>query len=98
MEPTGTRDDWVFGIAGLATGLGVIAMALFPLAIPIAALTVLVLLPLAVPLLALAAVLAATAAIFTAAWRGIRDFGRSTERPGRAEVPLRRARACRGCA
>jgi hypothetical protein len=87
MGSTGSRSDWVFGIAGLATGAGVLAMALFPLAIPIVLLTVVAALPLALPLIALAAI----AAALTGAWLGIRAAGRGISRlgnrPGRADAP-----------
>jgi hypothetical protein len=56
MDRTETRLDWVTGITGAATGVGVLMFALFPLAIPFLLLTILATLPLALPLIAVAAI------------------------------------------
>jgi hypothetical protein len=94
MDSTGSRSDWVSGIAGVATALGVLTFALFPLALPILILTIVWTLPLALPLVAFTAI----AAILTGAWLGIRAAGRAISRlvlrPGHAGVT--RARRERG--
>jgi hypothetical protein len=86
MGSAGSRSDWVSGTAAVATGVGILTMALFPFAIPIVALTIVVTLPFALPLIAFAAI----AAILIGAWRGIRAAGRGIRRlgrgPGRAGV------------
>jgi hypothetical protein len=78
MNSAGSWSDWVAGAATVATGAGMITMVLFPLAIPIVALTIVLLLALALPLIAIAAM----AAILVGVWRGIRAAGRGMRRPG----------------
>ena len=95
MDSLSSRSDWVVGIGAVATGLGVLLFALFPLALPIVILTIAATLPLALPLVGLAA----TAAIFAGMWLGIRSAGRGirrreSARPGRQ---LKRVRAFPDC-
>jgi hypothetical protein len=82
MDSAGSRDDWVSGTAAAATGLGVLTFALFPLALPIVALTIVATLPLAVPLV----VPAAVGAILSGMWLGVRTLARAVRllrRPAR---------------
>jgi hypothetical protein len=94
MESDNSRSDWIFGITGVATGIGVLTFALFPLALPIVILTIVWTLPLLAPLI----VLGAAAAILAGAWlairtagRGVRRLGRPRERAARAPAGLTRA-------
>jgi hypothetical protein len=92
MESNGSRADWVSGTAGVATGLGILAFALFPLAIPIVVLTIVATLPLVAPVLAGAAI----AAILAGVWLVVRAAGRRIRRlggPGRSHRASRRAGA-----
>jgi hypothetical protein len=91
MDSDGSDSDRVSGIAGLATGVGMLMLVLFPLAIPFVSLTIVATLPLALPLIAIAAI----AAVPTGAWLGIRAAGRGIRRlarsPGRPRVTGRRS-------
>jgi hypothetical protein len=79
MDSAGSRNDWITGIGAVGAGLGMLAFALFPLAIPIVVLTIVALLPLALPLVAVALI----AAILTGVWLAIRAVGRGIRRLGR---------------
>jgi hypothetical protein len=84
MDSAGSRSDWVSGTAAAVAGLGMVTLALFPLALPILALTIVATLPLAVPLIAIAAIaaiLTVAALAIRAAGRGIRRLGRGRDRP-----------------
>jgi hypothetical protein len=78
MGSASSRSDWVSGTAAVATGVGMLTLALFPLAIPIVVLTIVATLPFALPLIAVAAI----AAILIGAWRGLRAAGRGIRRLG----------------
>jgi hypothetical protein len=90
------------GIAAAGTGVGVLAFALFPLALPFVILTVVFTLPLALPLILLAgggAILAGAWVVLRGLVRGIRRLHRSrsvTARPaaasasGRSRIDSRR--------
>ena len=84
MNSAGSHSDWVSGTAGAATGVGILTLALFPLAIPILALTIVTMLLLVIPLIAIAAI----AAILIGAWHGIRAAGRGIRRPPKRRKPL----------
>jgi hypothetical protein len=79
MDSTNSRSEWVSGTAAVATGLGVLTVALFPLAIPILILTIVALIPLAAPLV----VVAAVGAIFAGVWILLRTIGRGARRLAR---------------
>jgi hypothetical protein len=64
MESTDTRSDWIVGVAAVTTGLATLTFVLFPLALPIIALTTLALLPLAIPVV----FLGVAAALLAGAW------------------------------
>ena len=95
MDSTGSRSDWVIGGAAVATGLGVLMFALFPLALPIVILTIVATLPLALPLVGLTVVVA----VLVGTWFGIRSAGRGIRRLGGARRgrQLKRARASLDC-
>ena len=76
MDSDSSRSDWIFGITGVATGIGVLTFALFPLALPIVILTIVATLPLLLPVV----VLGAAAAILTGMWFAIRGAGRGFRR------------------
>jgi hypothetical protein len=76
MDSADARSDLVPGAATAVAGMGIITVALFPLAIPILALTIVALLPLALPLVAVVAV----AAILKAVGHVIRAAGQVKER------------------
>ena len=76
MGSAGSGSDWVSGTAAAATGVGILTFVFFPLAIPIALLTIVAALPLVLPLIAVAAI----AAIVTGVWLGIRSAGRGIRR------------------
>jgi hypothetical protein len=61
-EFTATRDEAIEEASKWGVGLGIVGIALFPLALPIVILTLVALLPLALPLVALALVGAVVAA------------------------------------
>jgi hypothetical protein len=86
MDSDDSRSDWIFGITGVATGIGVLTFALFPLALPIVILTIVATLPLLLPVV----VLGAGAAILAGIWLAIRAAGRGARRLRR---PTRAARA-----
>jgi hypothetical protein len=89
MESENSRSDWIFGVTGVATGIGVLTFALFPLALPIVILTIVWTLPLLAPLV----VLGAAAAILAGAWLAIRGAGRGVRRLGRPRERAARTRA-----
>lgn len=76
MDSASTRSDWISGVAAAATGIAILVMVLFPLAIPIAALSFVAVLPFAVLLIAVVAI----AALLARAFRGIRSVGRGIHR------------------
>jgi hypothetical protein len=84
--------DFVDELSGWNVGAGVIVMALFPLALPLIALTAFALLPLLLPLLAVAlvaAVVAVPVLVLRRLWRstigGIRQLGSAD--PGAPQAP-----------
>jgi hypothetical protein len=86
METTGTRSDWIVGVAAVTTGLATLTFVLFPLALPIVALTSVALLPLAIPLVLLAVV----AAVGRGLWVALRAVPRRRRRePSRGEASHR---------
>ena len=89
MSSTGSRSDWVYGAAATATGAGILMFTLFPLAIPLVALTVVTMLLVALPLIALVAV----AAVLIGTWLVIRAAGRAVQRLHRSRGPRRRVQA-----
>jgi hypothetical protein len=76
MSSPGSLSDWIAGAAAVATALGMLMMAFFPLAIPFAVLVIAVTLPLVLPLVALGVL----AAILINVWRLIRKAGRDLHR------------------
>jgi hypothetical protein len=80
MDSTGSRNDWITGIGAVGAGLGMLAFALFPLAIPFVVLTIVALLPLALPLVAVGLI----ATILAGLWLAIRTVGRGIRRLGRS--------------
>jgi hypothetical protein len=79
MDSTGSRSDWVSGIAAASAGMGILTFAFAPLAIPFVLLTIAAALPLVGPLIALAAI----AGLFTGARRALRAAGRGIRRLNR---------------
>jgi hypothetical protein len=85
MQVEKPRTDVVEGAVGALVGIGILILALFPLAIPLIALTAVALLPLLVPVLALAlvaAVLAAQVALVRRLGRRRRNVGARREWTG----------------
>jgi hypothetical protein len=79
MNSVDSGYEGAFDVAGMAAGVGILTVALFPLAIPFVALTLVGLLPFALPLIAIAVI----AAILTVVWLAIRGIGRGIRRLGR---------------
>jgi hypothetical protein len=75
MNSAGSRSDWVFGVAAVTTGLGVLSFVLFPFALPFVAL----LLPLLLP----GVVLGVLLVILVGMGLGVRAATRSLRRLGR---------------
>ena len=76
MNSADSRSDLISGVATAVAGMGIVMVALFPLAIPILALTIVAVLPLVLVMAPVAAVVA----ILILVWRGIRAAGQVNER------------------
>jgi hypothetical protein len=76
MDSPRSWSEIVDGITTMATGLGLVTLALFPLALPLLLLTIAATLPLVLPI----ALVGALAAILWVVWVGIRVGGRAVRR------------------
>jgi hypothetical protein len=83
MGDSDSRAETINGVAAATTGLGVITVALAPLAIPFIVLTIVALLPLALPLIPLAVL----GAVVAGTWIVLRGLVRAVRRPRIARRP-----------
>ena len=91
---TRPRTETVFGIATALTGLGVLGLALFPLALPIVILTGALLIPL-LPLAALAALAGAAVLMIRGIGHRVRQGARASRRRAPSTSAVGRASALR---